>query len=669
MNEHRINKVHFKILDPKIKMWVSETELLNFRKKKSVHFKSSELPDNWKKQTDLYYTFQPYLGGTEIIWNLEENKYFLKPYVEYELTKYFEQQGYIVRLDFINNIQVWKLLKDNNSKTIYDRYDRISVRQITTKNVYDLEMLISYDGKSLVSKRPLSKSNIQTDIIKYIQGCNIFETKRKPIENKDLVYPVLSTENKKELNIPFEGSANKNTYLEYYNKISEFYDKLLKNKTIADRIHFFSTGFDIIDSFHLQQTKKVSNSLKFKGDSDSNIYAGIKKFGPYKVPDTENLRFIFIFKQQHRNTANQLYLALKNGLSNVPGLQDYIKVKFELAKDNKIVLETSNPASELEQKLENYKKEDGLKYFAIYLTEHKRFDSIENNGDEYYKIKYILLQKEILSQFIYYRNIENDSFRFHFPNIAVAILAKLGGIPWKLDTIGSPNLIIGFGVSRLANSTYLGNTLCFKDDGEFYEFETYQRANIKTVGDALRDSINKVISKESLSPDKLIIHYYKTLSDEEAEEIENVLNELNINIPFIVLTINDTKSKDYLFFDVSYKEIMPVSGTIVEIKNKSEYLLANNERHSRSQMQTVRKFPFPLKIKVNKSSNTLHDVFDIKELIDQVYSFSRIYWKSISQISLPVTIAYSKIVADLAAHFPDHTLPDKKIAHSNLWFL
>ena len=294
---------------------------------------------------------------------------------------------------------------------------------------------------------------------------------------------------------------------------------------------------------------------------------------------------------------------------------------------------------------------------------------MENNEEEYYNVKFLLLQREILSQFIFWKNIEGKNFKYHLPNIAVAVLAKLGGIPWKLDTVPSAEMIVGFGVKRLNDESYLGNTLCFNEDGEFYKFETYQRASIQSIGDALRDSINNVIRHVKFTPEKLIIHYYKTLSDEEALEIEHVLKETDLSIPFVVLTINDSKSKDYVFFDVSSKDIMPVSGTIVELKFRSEYLLANNERYSDTQLYAIRKFPFPLKIKINKPTNTLYDVFDVKDLIDQVYSFSRIYWKSINQVSLPVTIAYSKMVADLAAHFPNHRLPDKDIAHSNLWFL
>jgi hypothetical protein len=669
MSEYRLNKINFKILNPKIKIWISENQLSNFQFKKIELFNELDIPTALRERPGIYFSFKFHPEATEVDLNLETKKYFLKPYVDFHLTNHFEEKKLTIRKTFIQSIQCWKYISQESKAKIYDR---ISVRQLGTMHLHKLELLISYDGKSLVSSSPLSDQKFASQISKYFQENKIYETRVKPISNESETFPILSLSMRKDLSIPFEGFASKNTYLEYYKKISVFYDTYLKGQSIAENITFYSEGFEEVDEMRIMRTKKVSNYLKFNGNNDYSISNGLKKFGPYKVPPTDNLRFIFIYKNNeiHRKAANQLYIALKNGLeSNFPGLKDYVKVNFELAQENKIILETNDPGNELVNKLEHYIKQEGLKYFAIYLTDHKRFDDLENNEDEYYKVKYALLQKEILSQFIYYKNIDTLNFKYHLPNIAVAILAKLGGIPWKLDTVTSAKMIVGFGVKRLDDSTYLGNTLCFKDDGEFYKFETYQRANIQTIGEALRDSINNIIIHEHFIPDKLIIHYYKTLSDEEAHEIENVLKEVNLSIPFIVLTINDTKSKDYLFFDVASKDIMPVSGTIIEIKNKTEYLLANNERHSETQLYSIRKFPFPLKIKVNKPNNTLYDVFDIKELIDQVYSFSRIYWKSINQVSLPVTIAYSKIVADLAAHFPEHCLPDQDIAHSNLWFL
>jgi hypothetical protein len=57
----------------------------------------------------------------------------------------------------------------------------------------------------------------------------------------------------------------------------------------------------------------------------------------------------------------------------------------------------------------------------------------------------------------------------------------------------------------------------------------------------------------------------------------------------------------------------------------------------------------------------------MKELIDQVYQFSRMYWKSISQQNLPVTTIYPEMVAEIYPHFEAENLP--VFGKKNLWFL
>jgi len=57
----------------------------------------------------------------------------------------------------------------------------------------------------------------------------------------------------------------------------------------------------------------------------------------------------------------------------------------------------------------------------------------------------------------------------------------------------------------------------------------------------------------------------------------------------------------------------------------------------------------------------------IKQLVDQVYQFSRMYWKSISQQNLPVTTAYPEMVAKIFPYFAYNTLPE--FGKENLWFL
>ena len=57
---------------------------------------------------------------------------------------------------------------------------------------------------------------------------------------------------------------------------------------------------------------------------------------------------------------------------------------------------------------------------------------------------------------------------------------------------------------------------------------------------------------------------------------------------------------------------------------------------------------------------------DIK-VIDQVYQFSRMYWKSVRQQNLPVTIKYPEMVAQIAPHFDGDDIPE--FGKDNLWFL
>jgi hypothetical protein len=663
MSEYRINKVNISLLKTEIKVWTSSKGGQTFRKSKQNLF--SHIIEGEQPQ---FYSFEFADHAIEIIVNLEKERYFVKPYIEYFLKRYFYSTNLKQRKNFIDSIQLWKISFEDNS---YWTYDKFSVRIISSTDLNNIELLLTYDGESIVSKQCLNINNLNNEYKKYIEGQNIYDIKRTSSDSENS-YPILTNKLKAKAGLIKEGYKVRNTYLEYYQKISSFYDEYLKSQKIVENIHFISETFNRVDEKRIQKTKFVSNYLKFNNQKDYNIYSGLKNYGPYKVPNTSNLRFIFVFRNDdvHRATANKLFHIFTTGLTNTfPGLKDYVKINFQLADINKIILETSELTTEFESKLSSYSFDPLLQYFVVLLTDHKKVDDTEGNSEEYYKLKYSLLKRGILSQFIFYKNVSEPNFKYHLPNIAVAMLAKLGGIPWKLDTIAKNKLVIGFGVKRIGNLTYLGNTLCFKEDGEFYKFETYERNNINTLGEALQDSILSLLVSEHIVPDKLIIHYYKTLSEEEADQIETILKRLKLDIPFIVLTINDTKSKDYVFFDVSSKDIMPVSGTILELKPQSEYLLANNERHTENQIYSIRKYPFPLKIKVNRPTNTLYDIFDVKELVDEVYSFSRIYWKSINQVSLPVTIAYSKIVAELAAHFPDHKLPDEKIAHSNLWFL
>jgi hypothetical protein len=159
------------------------------------------------------------------------------------------------------------------------------------------------------------------------------------------------------------------------------------------------------------------------------------------------------------------------------------------------------------------------------------------------------------------------------------------------------------------------------------------------------------------------------MSEREFEPIEQVLHNLGLDIPVFVVTINKTESEDFVLFDGKNKNLMPYSGRFVNLGNNT-YLLCNNTRYENSDFKAMDGFPFPVKLKIHcpNDHNLQKDTKLIEGLIDQLYQFSRIYWKSVKQQNLPVTIKYPEMVAQIASHFSGGDIP-QNIGKDNLWFL
>jgi hypothetical protein len=72
------------------------------------------------------------------------------------------------------------------------------------------------------------------------------------------------------LGFDFENSPKKNTYLEYYQKITAFYTTHLQGKTIVDNIQIYDDGFVKLAETEIHKTKFVSNKLRFANEGEDN---------------------------------------------------------------------------------------------------------------------------------------------------------------------------------------------------------------------------------------------------------------------------------------------------------------------------------------------------------------------------------------------------------------
>jgi hypothetical protein len=652
----------------------------------------------------------------------KENFSFIKRYYNREIKHYFTTKNILVEPTFIKDNQIWLKSNDATAKKIKDCvvYDRFTLKVNYNHFFNKPELVISYDRQAKVYKksvatflekndnsndRPFGDSSIVSinpaDLLVKIVYVSYYgdNNERKKMQVTKIsrlkewiekgeqvdynnVYPIINNRLATFLGYDDEEEENenpyqkKNRYTKYLSKIFGFKNKFLSPKEFKDII-------PISDNFTQVQpgrTSPDSKQLIFgKNKTDIKPQRGVNN-GPFKQPRYSNIQMFFIVPKEYVTSTNGLSNYLRKGYKIFGGLSKYTDVPITLAPKNfNLAFEnTANPLPEIEAKLD---KEDfsAAKYLAIYLTPIGKYAKAKEQRNVYYKVKEALLKKNISSQCIETEKMltvlksdadkNKEAFAYTLQNIAIAVNAKLGGTPWRIAVPEYRELIIGVGAFKHTDTDtqYIGSAFSFDNTGAFNSFEYFHKDELKELVGSIESAIiayrNTIANLE-----RLVIHYYKDMREDEVEIIENMLYNIGVDVPLFIITINKTESEDVFVFDDNFVEKMPYSGRYINLGNNT-YLLCNNTRYPDNNTRNIEGYPFPVKLKIKcPSDSSLLTTPTINGLIDQIYQFSRIYWKSVKQQNLPVTIKYPEMVAQIAPHFSTGSIPSN-IGKDNLWFL
>jgi hypothetical protein len=490
-------------------------------------------------------------------------------------------------------------------------------------------------------------------------------------------------------------------------KIEAFRKRFLNTEDIEKIFPNLAYTFTQVNPLQVGQTSSSKRMLIFGKDENGNDVRNVRQqygvnYGPHiKCPHTD-VQIIFIFPKSSIAEARDLikYMCLGGYKEQSKALSNYIGSNVAYAdKSFHIQFENeANPVPEIDQALqaECYRNRDNrIKYVGIYISPIHKYASAHDSKECYYKIKELLLKYDIPTQCID-RDRMNDvinkdnrtnknNFAYTLQNMGVAICAKLGGSPWLLDGTEKKELIIGIGAFRSDNQQYIGAAFSFDNTGIFNDYSYFEKSELDELVGAIRMAIIRYSSANN-PPERIIIHYYKKISRKhEFKKVEDMLQSLNLDVPVYIVTINKTESEDIVLFDEestysSYnyqtnqrenlKSLMPYSGKWVNLgpsKEGHKYLLCNNTRYEGERFSAMDGFPFPVKLTIAcPNRNDIIDTPVVQQLIDQVYQFSRIYWKSVKQQGLPVTIKYPEMIAEIMPHFNDKTVYNES---NYLWFL
>ncbi|MDD4190935.1 MAG: Piwi domain-containing protein [Mangrovibacterium sp.] len=605
-----------------------------------------------------------------------ENSDFIKRYYNRQINHYFNDIGQIVKVGFIKENQVW-VHSSNESNEQSDIYEKYSLKvQLKTVSDYP-ELLLSYDGRSKVLKRSAATliREVSPTCFNWILSNGKLRKwewmSEEEMPDYEQCFPVLNKKLQAALHIPVEPPDRDNRYPRYWEKINHFYNQFLNNDEFRNIIPLHDPGFLKVNPSRINKTSDESNQLLFGNGVGAVPKYGIRDLEPYKGSPYNNIHLFFILHKDDREHALRIKTYLEEGFHWFKGLYKYAHILFHTEQGFSIVFSNKdNPVQEIEEKLSNRVISPDVKYIAIYLTPYSKFEHDRHKREIYYKVKELLLKRRITSQFIDPAKLDEQgsNWVYSLPNIAVAILAKLDGIPWRLNTPVKNELIVGVGAFKQIEEgiQYIGSAFSFANNGKFNSFEYFMRDEVDILAGKIANAVRNytVINNP---PDRLIIHFYKCMSEKELKYIEDALHNLKVSMPVFIISINKTESEDIVAFDTGWKELMPLSGTFINIGN-GKYLLFNNTRYSDDPISKSDGYPFPIKLAIDcTEKEQLNDARVIRELIDQAYQFSRMYWKSVRQQNLPVTIKYPEMVAQIAPHFDSGDIPS--FGKSNLWFL
>jgi len=630
----------------------------------------------------------------------KDNPGILKHHYRKMVRSHFLQHADIVSSSFVGDNMIYiKQPSDHLPYTVYKVY----TIKILLSRVYEgPHFAICYNGYQSFSKTPLSElthlgfddiGSILFDRRLYKYNAN---TPDYIMHNQSEVYPKLGNKLKAELNITIKPYKIPNKYTHFHKEINSFIETyILSNE--------FRTIFPVYDQGFLPapSSSVLPDNLALLSYGNNNTGLVPKKeFRKYKAASPApvkqrkllviyNPKDKYVIKESDGNgnefikeagVVNKFFVAIKKGCETtlsggykykIPPLNEYISSNFQLTADGTHGIEIHSDEttiSDIQTAIDNFNDLEPTEYTALVLLPHTKEEKTPAQAKLYASIKEVLLQHGISSQCLLKDTIANSEFIWSYSNASISLLAKMGGMPWKLAHPIQDELIVGLGAfsSQEENCKFVGSAFSFGSDGKFEGLDCFRSDDIAILLTSIHNAIRNYKDRLSTEAKRLVIHFFKEMKKSDFEAVMKVINSHDWNIPIITINVNTSVSEDFIGFDTSASYMMPVSGTYIPL-DKHSYLLYNNTRYTE---QTKPSDGYHLPIKLSFSSShpeTLEDQETIKELIGQVYQFSRLYWKSTKHQNIPVTVKFPEMAAKIYAKFENKDLGS--FGESNLWFL
>jgi hypothetical protein len=431
----------------------------------------------------------------------------------------------------------------------------------------------------------------------------------------------------------------------------------------------------------LGQTAAVLPRYSLGGNKEADSTSGVFKSGPVHVPANArtSVRACIICEGSRRREVEAFLTALRDG----EGSHRPLMQTWRIGAVSFAVFETANSSAAEYEKAFQAAIDEGTKWQLALVQVPS--DTQDAHGDQN---PYLVTKAKFLA-----RNVPVQEFRVEtmqkptsqrqwaLGGIGLQVFAKLGGVPWLLRTKTKEHeLILGLGSASLGTNRFgardrvVGLTAAFSGDGRYYLTETSRTVKYEEHEGAVVESavaafkrVRTDMAWRAGDTVRIVLHSFKDLRRNHIDALKSAVlaaagSELKVDFAFLHLA----EHHPILLFDPSEQQQIPRRGAIVQL-GRYEALVAvlgpNEVRNDRVG------FPRPVCIKLQKGSTFTK----LDYLSEQALAFAALSWRNFTPTSVPVTVLYADLIADLLGRLGSLSRWDPDVLRGEVgtsrWFL
>ncbi len=423
---------------------------------------------------------------------------------------------------------------------------------------------------------------------------------------------------------------------------------------------------------------RLSFSRALPSRVHNQAYRGLQMHGPY---DSSRIQIgpnsiLFVFPKELVEQARTLARALLKGHANFPGFEPLFRVPLGNDQIAHLPIETAmadpaQTAADYRSEIErwNSRNTGAMPQIALVLVPHsERWET----DRAYYEAKAMFAKLGVPTQMVTSELIaDSREFQWSVANIALAMFAKLGGVPWVVEAPAAEvDLIVGVGRAEIrraeGNERIFGYALTFASNGAYRHLWGFTpAADEETYGARLDEALTAALTNDVDRDQpfkRLVVHLTKKTGWREIEAVRTAIERARVRLETAFVRLDDSTLYDIA--DGGTDTLAPPKGLAVKLSARRALLQAEG-------LGPLGPPDGPLLLELDERSDVGSEAVD--DLVDQAFRLAHANWRAFNARSQPVTLAYGEILARLVGYLEEVDTWDPSSLRSELrerpWFL